>query len=183
MSTAAWTISVIAILIVVLLAIRWELSARRAARTKGEPPRSLDERPKASYEFMSVEWIAMAKTEITEALSGSDLDVPTFTLSEEFTDPPRHLRRGDDTIGFSVRVGNGRVEVGDQPEPDADLRVISDYTDALVIARDPGAAAADPAEAERRVAEGRLRVEGDASRMPESLQGLDIHRLLAARTA
>jgi hypothetical protein len=182
MSTAAWTISVIAILIVVLLAIRWELSARRTGRTKGDLMRP-DEQPHVGYEFMSPEWIVMAKTEITEALSGSDLDVPTFTLSEEFTNPPRHLRRGDDTIGFSVRVGDGRVEVGDQPEPDADLRVISDYTDALVIARDPTAAAADPAEAERRVAEGRLRVEGDASRMPESLKGLDIHRLLAARTA
>lgn len=180
MSTAAWTISVIAIVIAVVLAIRWELWARR---TNGERLGTPDEQPHAGHEFMSAKWIAMARSEITAALSSSDLDVPTFTLSEEFTDPPHHLRRGGDTIGFFVRVGDGRVEVGDRPEPNADLRVISDYADALAIARDPDAAAADPAKAERRVVEGRLKVEGDASRMPAILQGLDIHRLLAAQTA
>jgi hypothetical protein len=142
-----------------------------------------EERPDARHEFMSAEWIAMAREEITAVVSARDLDVPEFTLSEEFTNPPEHLRHGADTIGFFVRVGHGRLEVGDRPEPNADYRVISDYADALAIARDPDAAAADPAEAERRVAEGRLRMEGDVSRVLAVLQELDIHRLLASRTA
>jgi hypothetical protein len=132
---------------------------------------------------MSEPWVAMARREITHALSKRELDVPPFTLSEEFTDPPRHLRRGAGAIGFYVRVGHGTVEVGDRPAPDADCRVISDYSDALAIARDPEAAAADPAEANRRIAEGRVQIEGDPARMPAVLQQLDIHRLLAAHTA
>jgi len=141
------------------------------------------ERPRARYEFMSPSWIAMARREITKALSARNLDVQPFTLSEEFTDPPEHLRREFDTIGFSVRVGEGRVEVGDQPDPDADCRIITDYADALSVARDPEVAAVDPAEAERRIAEGRLRIEGDPARIPAVLQEVDIHRLLVEHTA
>ncbi|MGD9797852.1 MAG: hypothetical protein AB7H43_03190 [Acidimicrobiia bacterium] len=51
------------------------------------------------------------------------------------------------------------------------------------MARDPDAAAADPAEAARRIAEERLTIEGDPSRAPAVLQELDIDRLLAAHTA
>jgi hypothetical protein len=135
------------------------------------------------YEFMSPEWISMARSRITDALAATDVTGETFTISEEFENAPRHLRRdGADTIGFSVRVGDGSVEVGDVPEPDADCRIISDYADGLAVARDPDAAATDPAEAQRRIAEGRLRIEGDPSRMPAVLQQLDIHRLLADAT-
>jgi hypothetical protein len=135
------------------------------------------------HEFMSPSWIAMAREEIVTALSGCDLPLDPFTLSEEFTHPPPHLRGDADTIGFSVRLGPGTVEVGDRPDPGADCRIISDYDDACAVARDPDAASTDPAEAERRIAEGRLRIEGDPARIPRVLQQLDIHRLLARRTA
>lgn len=135
-----------------------------------------------SYEFMSAPWIDMARRAITEALTGQDLDTEPFTLSEEFTDPPAHLADGAGTIGFFVRVGAGRVDVGRGPAPDADCRIISDYADALAVARDPDAGSADPEEAARRVADGRLRIEGDPGRMPAALQVLDIHRLLALQT-
>lgn len=179
MTSAAWTISLIAIVTALVLAMRWE----RDARAKRAPLVDRDNDPRSTHEFMSPPWIAMARDRITAALSDQRLDVTPFTLSEEFTDPPRHLRRGGDTIGFSVRVGEGRVDVGDRPDPDADCRVISDYGDALAIARDPDAGAADPAEADRRLAEGRLRIEGHPDRMPAVLQQLDIHRLLSEHTA
>jgi hypothetical protein len=174
MDTAGWTISIIAVLIVVVLAIRWELAAGG------------DEQREDVHEFMSPSWVAMARREITEVLAEQDLDVEPFTLSEEFTDPPSHLRSRSDpasAIGFWIRVGRGEVEVGGGPAPGADLRIISDYDDAVVLARDPDAASADPAEAERRVAEERLRIEGDPSQAPPALLQLDIHRLLADHTA
>jgi hypothetical protein len=181
MSAAEWTISIIAIVIAVVLAARWERDSRR--RDAGSVGGKRDD-PRSDHEFMSGQWVAMARREITAALSGRDLDVEPFTLSEEFTDPPPHLRQGSsNTIGFFVRVGHGEVHVGDGPAPEADCRVISDYADALAIARDPDAASADPGEAARRAAEGRLRIEGDPSRMPAALQELDIHRLLASHTS
>jgi hypothetical protein len=107
-----------------------------------------------------------------------------FTLCEEFTNPPTHLRRsGAGTMGFFVRVSDGRVEVGDHPIEDADVRIVSDYEGALTVARDPDAPAADPKAIEERMAEGRLRVFGDPMSAPAVLTELDIHRLLAPRTA
>lgn len=159
MNAAAWTIMAIAIATILVIAIRSELDSRR---TKTANPRRGDDEAKFNHEFMSPAWIAMAEREITNALAESDLDdVEPFTLSEEFTNPPRHLRRDGDTIGFFVRVAHGSVEVGNRPDPNAECRVISDYVDALEIARDPESGSADPAEAERRITEGRLRIEGD----------------------
>ncbi|MFN8040863.1 MAG: hypothetical protein U0Q07_16725 [Acidimicrobiales bacterium] len=179
MNAAGWTISIIAIATALVVALRWELSSRTSER----PALDRYDGSRPHLEFMSAPWIAMARHEITTALSRSDLDIEPYTLSEEFTDPPPHLGHGSDRIGFSIRVGRGRVEVDSSPTPDADCRVISDYADALVIARDPDTASADPAEAERRIANVRLRIEGDPAGMPPQLQQLDIHRLLASRTA
>ncbi|MGB3409896.1 MAG: hypothetical protein WBA45_01760 [Microthrixaceae bacterium] len=171
----------ISIATISVIAIRVELDRRR---TKSANPVRGDDEAESNYEFMSPAWIAMAEREITNALAESDLDdVEPFTLSEEFTDPPRHLRRDGDTIGFFVRVAQGHVEVGNRPDPNADCRVISDYADALSVARDPESGSAKPAEAERRITDGRLRIEGDPALMPAVLQQLDLHRLLAGQTA
>ena len=135
------------------------------------------------HEFMSPAWIAMARDEISRALSGRLVSTQPFSLSEEFTHPPPHLRQDHaETIGFTIRVEKSSVEVSDRPTPNADCRIISRYDDALALGRNPDVAAADPAEAERRIAEGRLRIEGDPSRIPPALQQLDIHRLLAEHT-
>jgi hypothetical protein len=138
----------------------------------------------AKFEFMSPEWIAMAREKITRALAGKDLGQTRFTLCEEFTNPPEHLRReGADTIGFYLRVGDALVEVGDRPTDDADCTIISDYAEALSIARDPEAPGADPAAMAERIADGRLEIIGDPSAAPAVLRELDIHKLLAAHTA
>lgn len=179
MTAAGWTISIIAIVIVGVLALSWERKGRRQRGVSSED----GERPATRLEFMSLSWIEMARHEITDALSREDLDVEPFTLSEEFTDPPPHLGRGTGPIGFSIRLGRGRVEVRDEPDPTADLRVISDYADAVSLARDPDASSTDPQETDRRIANGRLRIEGDPSQAPPILTQLDIHRLLAGQTA
>jgi hypothetical protein len=133
---------------------------------------------------MSPEWIAMARDEIVHALRGTDLRDIDFLLCEEFTDPPDDLRRDDaNTIGFSLQVAEGRVEVVDQPTERADLRIVSDYEDALEIARDPDAPAAAPSVMEQRISEGRLQIVGDPTTMPPTLAELDLHRLLASRTS
>jgi hypothetical protein len=136
------------------------------------------------FRFMSPEWIEMARAEITRSLAGTDLRGVDFTLCEEFTDPPDDLR-GDDrtTIGFFVRATDGRVEVGDHPTERADLRIVSGYDDALEIARDPDAPAAAPSAMQQRIAQGRLQVIGDPTAVPPPLAELDVHRLLASRTA
>lgn len=136
------------------------------------------------FEFMSPAWIAMAREQILRALAGKDLRAVRFTLCEEFTNPPEHLRPpGARTIGFYVRLRDGRVEVGDRPIGDADCTIISDYADALSVARDPEAAAADPAVMAERMAAGRLRIMGDPSAAPAVLTEVNIHKLLAPYTA
>jgi hypothetical protein len=136
------------------------------------------------FRFMSPAWIEMAREQIVESLTGTDLEGVNFTLCEEFTNPPDDLRReGASTIGFVVRIVDGRVEVGDQPTDDCDFRVVSDYEDALAIARDPDAPVAQPSMMERRIAEGRLTIAGDPAAVPPTLAGLDIHRLLSSRTS
>jgi hypothetical protein len=95
----------------------------------------------------------MDREQIIQALAGKDLGNIRFTLCEEFTDPPQHLKlQGTQTIGFYLRVKDGQVEVGDRPIDDADCTIISDYADALPVARDPDAAAADPAVMAERMA-------------------------------
>ena len=135
------------------------------------------------FRFMSPAWIEMAREQITKVLAETDLEGINFTLCEEFTGPPDDLRReGASTIGFFVRVVDGRSEVGDQAIDDADLRIVSDYEDALVIARNPDAPAAQQSAMEERVAEGRLKIVGKPTDVPAVLAGLDIHRLLSSRT-
>ena len=136
------------------------------------------------FRFMSPAWIEMAREQITKALAGADLDGMNFSLCEEFTNPPDDLRRdGASTIGFVIRIVDGRVEIEDQPTDSCDFRVVSDYGDALAIARDPDAPVAQASMMEQRMAEGRLEIVGNPGDVPATLAGLDIHRLLSSRTS
>ena len=134
--------------------------------------------------FMSPAWIEMAREQIIKALTRTDLGGMSFTLCEEFTNPPDDLRReGATTTGFVIRIVDGRVEVEGEPTEECDLRIVSDYDDALAIARDPDAPVAQPKMMEQRIAEGRLKILGDPAHAPAVLAGLDIHRLLSSYTA
>ena len=135
------------------------------------------------YRFMSQAWIKMAQEQIAGVLAGEDLRGIDFTLCEEFTDAPEGLRpEGATTIGFFVRVVDDRVEVGDHPIDDADLKIVSDYEDAHAVALDPDAPVAQQSMMEERLAEGRLEIVGDPTDVPAILADLDIHRLLSSRT-
>jgi hypothetical protein len=133
---------------------------------------------------MSPQWIAMARDEITRALRDRDLGQRPFTFCEAFTDPPEHLRRPDGApIGFCIRLDGTDVSVSDQLTEQADCTVVSDYAEALAIARDPESPSADPAAMAERIADGRITIEGDLSAAPAVLQEVNIHKLLAVRTA
>ena len=56
----------------------------------------------AKFEFLSPEWIAMAREEITRALAGKDLRHIRFTLCEEFTNPPNTCGRKGPTASASA---------------------------------------------------------------------------------
>ena len=136
------------------------------------------------HEFMSPAWIEMAREQIVHAFAGKDLRGIRFTLCEAFTDPPAHLRvEGSDSIGFFVRVADGAVEVGDHPIEEADLKVISDYDDALAAARVANATAAALDVMQERSAAGRLSIEGNPNAAPPVFTELNIHELLAPHTA
>ena len=133
---------------------------------------------------MSPAWIEMAREAITNLLVARDLRGIDYTLCEEFTNPPEHLRReGAATIGFYVRVADRQVEVGDHPIDDADVKIVSDYEDALAVAREPEAPAAEQEAVAERMAAGKLKIEGNPADMPSMFVELDIHKLLASQTA
>lgn len=131
---------------------------------------------------MSHGWVDMAREEIVRELSGVDLRGVRFTLCEEFREAPADLRDGQETVGFTLRIADGEVVVEDRVVDDCDVRIISNYDEALTIARDPDAPAAQPDAMQERMADGRLAVVGDPSTAPPALAHLDIHRLLASRT-
>jgi hypothetical protein len=132
---------------------------------------------------MSPEWIAMAREHITAALAETDLRGIDFALCEEFTDPPADLlSEGADTVGFCVRIANGNVAVDDRLDEECDVRIVSDYHEALTIARDPDAPAAQPEAMQERIAAGRLRIEGNPADAPRLLAELDLHRRLSPQT-
>jgi hypothetical protein len=61
-------------------------------------------------EFASPEWVDMLRGLIIEGLDGKDLSGLEFTLCEEYTDPPDHLRRaGSSSIGPHIRIADGKV--------------------------------------------------------------------------
>ena len=132
---------------------------------------------------MSRGWVDMAREQIIRELSEVDLSGMRFTRCEEFRDAPDDLRDGESTVGFTLRIADGEVAVEDRVADDCDVRVISDYDEALTIAHDPDAPAAQPEAMRERMADGRLAIVGDPSAAPAALAGLDIHRLLASRTA
>jgi hypothetical protein len=87
-----------------------------------------------------------------------------------------------ETIGFRVQISNGNVSVDDTLDAECDLWIVSDYSDALTIALDPDAPAAQPKAMHQRITEGRLRIEGDPAPAPPVLAELDIHRRLSPHT-
>ena len=142
-----------------------------------------------TFELASPEWMAEIRTLLARTVRDLDVGGGSFTVSEEFTDPPAHLLpEGATSIAWHFRVTDGAVAVGDGPLPGADLETIIDYDTCVPIAR----LVYDSPEAlddlQRRRAEataaGKLTRRGDESVLPpELMQRLfDLHNEMARRT-
>lgn len=129
-------------------------------------------------EFGSRDWVALE-----DGALGTDLADIEWSFCEEFTDPPGHLRRGAaTTIGWHVRIGAGRLEVGDGPVDDAAFKLVIAYKTALYLAR---LHLADPEQAEelaRAFRDGRIRIEGEGSAGPSFFTDLGLHDRMAEVT-
>ena len=119
-------------------------------------------------EFASREWAAEADRylQTKAAAAGSALDGLSCSLTERWQNSPPHLGWKDNVAGFSLRVEDGRIEVGVGPAPEADVEIDGDYNAILPIAwtilrrrrLDPRAGAARVRRADGRqedLAEGR----------------------------
>jgi hypothetical protein len=134
------------------------------------------------FEFASPEWVDELRVQILKGLAGKDLSGIEFTLCEEYTNPPAHLRQpGAATIGLYVRIANGEVEVVNEVIDVATKKMVCDYEWAKRYAmRFP-----DPELRERLMAEGSMRVEGEneMSNLPAVWLELDTTSLMRPRTA
>jgi hypothetical protein len=142
-----------------------------------------------TFEFASPEWMAEIRTRLDGTVRGLDFGGRSFTVSEEFTDPPPHLLPdGAKSIAWHFRVTDGAVEVGDGPLAGADLETTVDYDTCLPIARLIYDTPEALEELQVRRAEasdaGKLTRKGDESALPpELMQRLfDLHNEMARRT-
>jgi hypothetical protein len=143
------------------------------------------------FEFGSAEWFASLFSMVQVRLSGADLAGIRWSQSEEFVNPPEHLRRpAAATIGWHLRVADGRVDLLDEPAADANLRVRASYDAILPISRLVFADTPDlsdrlPELQDLLTADPNYLVVGDRAQAPaavrEALGGL--HDDLARRTA
>jgi hypothetical protein len=135
--------------------------------------------PLEKYELASPEWVTMLRGLVEEGLAGEDLAGINFSLCEEFTNPPAHLRRpGSATIGFYVRIEDGEIEVGDHPI-DASFKLVGDYAAMREYALRPFSPTnldSDTAALRQRmIDEGKLLVVGARADWPPATSQLDLH--------
>jgi hypothetical protein len=130
------------------------------------------------FQFLSVAWVDAVRSAIERLLAGVDLDGLDFAISEEVTGAPPGVRPHQaETVGWHLRIRDGRIEVGYQPLADADIRVVVDYRTHHDLARrlwagDAAAMASARALRQQATAEGRLRTEGDLSKAPSVIRDL-----------
>jgi len=141
-----------------------------------------------SVEFASAAWMEAIEAVLAEVMAGLDTGGRTWTVSEEFTEPPAHLlRAGTSTIAWHFRVTDGRVEVGDGLADDGDLVTVIDYAATLPVARLVyGATPEEQAKAARlRAAAATTGTrKGDERAFPPELMGrlVEVHNRMAERT-
>ena len=87
-------------------------------------------------EFASREWAAEADRylQAKAAAAGSALDGLSCSLTERWQNSPPHLGWKDNVAGFSLRIEDGRIEVGVGPAPEADVEIDGEYNAILPIA-------------------------------------------------
>lgn len=79
------------------------------------------------YEAFSTEWVDALREYVLSRITADDL-VGSGTASMELRNPPKHLLRyGLETVGWSAQLQDGKLEIFDRPNPEADLRSVSEY--------------------------------------------------------
>src|SRR5262245_27979948 len=133
--------------------------------------------------------MAEVRDVLADSVQGLDLAGKSYTVSEEFTDPPAHLlSAGATSIGWHFRVTDGACETFDGPLPGADLETTVDYDTVLPLARlvydSPEALEELQKVRAEAIAAGKLTRKGDESLLPpELMQRLfDVHNEMARRT-
>lgn len=140
------------------------------------------------FEFASPAYIDELRRQLADAFAGKDLGAIEFTLSEEYTDPPKHLlAAGKSTIGFHLRLSGGAFEVNGHPLPNADVATVADYQSFLPFARhvrgvDPHRDAEFIETRKRLVAAGKIRTSGDHESLPAALRETKLHNRMAPLT-
>lgn len=139
-------------------------------------------------EFASAEWLVAAEEVLQKAVIGVDLGGKTFTVCEEFTDPPAHLLRdGNTTVAWHFTVSDDGLQVSEGAVENADMHTRVDYQAVLPVARlvygtseDAMAEALRLRQAAQATGE---RVGDETALPPELLQRLfAVHNELAERT-
>ncbi len=143
----------------------------------------------ARVEFLSDAWVKEAEAFLREAVATRrGLQGVRFTMCEGFSDAPPGLGAPGNRAAWSLRIADGRVEVGAGEIPDAELRVSGDYQAVTslaqtVYAAGPEALARARRELAHRAGADAIRISG---RLPDepALQRLlgDLHDHMAART-
>jgi hypothetical protein len=139
-------------------------------------------------ELGSPAWIAAITDVLRDAMIGLDTQGRSYSISEEFTDPPSHLGHG--SVGWHFRITDERVEVFDGPSEDADLVTAIDWTACVPAAKavynnDPEAMAQQAKMREEMTAAGKLSRRGDEKALPPELMRrlMAVHDAMAPRTA
>jgi hypothetical protein len=139
------------------------------------------------YEAVSAEWVDAMRQYLSDKVAAENLEGITASASFEYTDPPAHLLRGGrETIGYYIRVRDGKIEVGDHPLPGADAQCVFDYN--LIAPTYRYSAEEDlrwmSEHMEKAIAEGRMKISGDASTLQTVLIRADMRDgFFAAYTA
>ena len=91
------------------------------------------------HEALSVGWVDALRSYQAAQVAGKELDFE-LVMSAEYTNPPAHLLRagGGDSVGYTVRVKDGALELLDGPHHDeADVCLISAYDPCALAYRLP----------------------------------------------
>ena len=139
-------------------------------------------------EFASPAWIAGIRKAFEDAVqaAGDGAAGASFSISETYTDPPRHLSQDGTPIGWHCRIEGKTVQFEDRPAEDCAVRVVADYASLLPIVRlqygtDPANAMKAQEISAGLVRDGKLRVEGAMGQGPAFLSG--VHDKMAKVTA
>lgn len=141
------------------------------------------------YELASAAWLGMVhavfRARLTAALR-RQRPLCDFSLSEAFTDAPRHIGQGRDLVGWTCEFRGGVFAFRNEPAPLADYRMIGCYERLLELVR---FRIGDDAERRARYAAmgadlyqaGDVRIAGHAPKLPAEFDA--VHDLVAAFTA